>query len=135
MPDQTNAEYNERKSKEGSALFSAWTNWQDKHQHTTAASKTTTQPQQRPSFRFQDQPQNESEHARAQQVVDFMLRQTTSLPAPEAITHARETTTKLALDYMELVKLAEHELENSTEDAWDQILDNFPPQARCLLDP
>ena len=64
-----------------------------------------------------------------------MLRQTTLLPAPEAISQARERTSDLALDYMRLVKLAEHELENSTEDAWDQILDNFPPQARHLLDP
>ena len=64
-----------------------------------------------------------------------MLRQTTSLPAPKAITQPRKAPTKLALEYVELVKLAEHELENSTEDAWHQILDNFPPQARRLLDP
>ena len=64
-----------------------------------------------------------------------MLRQTTSMPSVEAIPQTRERTSDLALDYMKLVKLAEHELENSTEDAWDQILDNFPPQVRHLLDP
>ena len=123
--DQTNSEYNERKSKEGSALFSAWTNWQEKHQHTNPTPKTTTQPQQRPIFRFQEQPTNDREQARAQTVVEHMLRQTTSMPSPEAIPQARERTSELALDHMKLVKLAEHELENSTEDAWDQILDNF----------
>ena len=135
LPDQTNAEYNERKSKEGSALFSAWTNWQEKHHRTTTTPNPTTLPPQRPTIRVQEQPTNEAEQARAQKVVEYMMRQTTSLPSPEAIPQARERTSQLAQDYMKLVKLAERELANSAEDAWDQILDNFPPQARHILDP